>query len=52
MIDNCNKYTSCIYDKNLKKKILPVNIGVAYELKFEKHKLISKIQKKHRMENY
>jgi len=59
LVNNCNKYISCIYDKKLKKKIRPVNIGVSYELIFDKYldvpwgyKLTSKIQKKHRIEHY
>jgi len=52
IINNCSKYTSCIYDEKLKKKILPVQIWVSYELVFENHNNISKIQKKHRMLNY
>jgi hypothetical protein len=52
LINNCNKYTSCIYDEKVKNKVLPVQIWISYELVFEKHKNISKIKKKHRMENY
>ena len=52
IVNNCNKYRSCIYDEKLKKKILPVNIWISYELEFEKHKFISKIQKKHRLINF
>ena len=52
IVNNCPKNKDCIFDEKSKKKILPVNIWVAYELKFEKHKLISKIQKKHRMKHY
>ena len=51
IINNCTN-KDCIYDKKLKKKILPVQIWTSYELKFENHKLISKIQKKHRMVHY
>ena len=52
IVNNCPKNKDCIYDEKYKKKILPVQIWVAYELKFDKHKLISKIQKKHRMKHY
>jgi len=52
IVNNCPKNKDCIFDEKSKKKILPVNIWVAYELKFEKHKLISKIQKKHRIKHY
>ncbi|MDQ7009211.1 MAG: CapA family protein [Candidatus Gracilibacteria bacterium] len=52
IINSCGGGKDCIYDEKFKKKILPVQTGVSYELIFENHKNISKIQKKHRMVNY
>lgn len=49
---NCWKYNDCIYDAQLKKKILPVQIGVAYEIVFQDRKIVSQVQRKHRMKNF
>jgi poly-gamma-glutamate synthesis protein (capsule biosynthesis protein) len=51
MINNC-AYKDCIFDKKAKKKILPVQIWVSYELVFQGKKLLEKKQKKHRIVNY
>lgn len=52
VVNTCSKYRHCIYDKKAKKKVVPVNIWVSYELIFQWRKIISKKQNKHRTKHY